>query len=400
VIEAERPLIAGALLTAYRGHGPYPVVVLHGEQGSAKSTTARVIRDLIDPNSAPLRAMPKEPRDLMIAATNSWVVALDNLSFIPAWLSDALCRLATGGGFATRALYTDDEEALFDAQRPVILTGIEQMATRGDLLDRSVILTLPPIQEERRRDEETFRAAFEQAQPRILGALLQAVAHALGHVSDVHLPRPPRMADFAKWAVAAERALGFEPGTFIHAYETNRRSAVETELEASPIAAPLLALIGHRPVSTISGAPIRAWEGTCSELLDLLNCGIPEQTRHDKSWPKTPRGVRGALNRLAPALRRGRRIEITFHEEGHDKIKKVRIQQPAQAAQAADEANTKANPPDGGGGGAGGSSGGQQPVQPADDPQETAAESSAAGGAGGAGGSAPASGNDIEEMDI
>ena len=60
----------------------------------------------------------------MIAATNGWCLAFDNVSVIQAWLSDALCRLATGGGFATRGLYTDDEETIIDAQRPVVLNGV------------------------------------------------------------------------------------------------------------------------------------------------------------------------------------------------------------------------------------------------------------------------------------
>src|SRR5438034_11429068 len=132
---------------AFRPRGPYPVLGFHGEQGSGKSTRARIVRSLIDPHSVPLRCEPKEARDLMIAATNAWCIALDNLSYLPAWLSDALCRLATGGGFGTRELYSDADEVLFEAQRPVILNGIEELATRGDLLDRAIILYTPQIAE-------------------------------------------------------------------------------------------------------------------------------------------------------------------------------------------------------------------------------------------------------------
>jgi hypothetical protein len=138
-------LINSWLISTFRPHGPYPVLVLHGEQGSAKSTTSRVLRALIDPNTAALRAEPRDAHDLIIAATNGRVVSLDNLSHLPSWLSDAICRLATGGGFSTRELYTDSDEILFDAQRPVILNGIEELATRGDLLDHAIILYLPEI---------------------------------------------------------------------------------------------------------------------------------------------------------------------------------------------------------------------------------------------------------------
>ena len=101
------------------------MLVLSGEQGSAKSTFSGILRALVDPNTAPLRALPREDRDLFIAATNGHVLAFDNVSGLPAWLSDTLCRLATGGGFAVRQLYTDQDEVLFDATRPMILNGIE-----------------------------------------------------------------------------------------------------------------------------------------------------------------------------------------------------------------------------------------------------------------------------------
>ena len=134
--DADWPLFLAALLAAYRPGRPYPILNLHGEQGSAKTTTARMFRGLIDPNTAPVRAEPREPRDLMIAANNGLVVALDNLSHIPAWLSAGLCRLSTGGGFSTRTLYENDEETVFDAMRPVVVNGIEEVATRSDPLTR------------------------------------------------------------------------------------------------------------------------------------------------------------------------------------------------------------------------------------------------------------------------
>src|SRR4029450_13413809 len=98
-------------------------------QGSAKSSLVRVFRSLIDPNTAALRTTPRDERDLVIAATNGWVIAVEDLSPLPDWLSDAVCCLATGTGFATRELYTDAEEAIFAAQRPIVMNGIEEVTT-------------------------------------------------------------------------------------------------------------------------------------------------------------------------------------------------------------------------------------------------------------------------------
>ena len=252
-------LLVAWLLAAIRPVGPYPVLVLHGEQGSAKSTTAELLRSLIDPNGAPLRGEPRDLRDVMIAASNGWVISLDNLSRIPPWLSDAVCRLATGGGFSTRELYTDCEEALFYAQRPTILNGIEELATRGDLLDRSVILYLPPVSPQKRTSKSELLSDFESARPRILGALLSVISAALRKLPKVKLATKPRMADFVIWVTAAEAHLHWPRGAFLDAYAQNQSSANALALEASSISEAVQAL-----------ARERQFEGTASELLRAL----------------------------------------------------------------------------------------------------------------------------------
>ena len=223
----------------------YPVIILSGEQGSAKSTFSAILRALLDPNTAPLRALPREDRDLFIAASNGHVLAFDNVSGLPAWISDTLCRLATGGGFAVRQLFTDQDEVLFDATRPVILNGIENIVTRSDLADRAVFLTLEPISEERRRPEAELWAAFEAERPRILGVLLDAVVQGLKMLPQTRLERLPRMADFALWATACETAL-WPDGTFWSAYCGNLDEAVENVIEADPVAAAVRILMLKR----------------------------------------------------------------------------------------------------------------------------------------------------------
>jgi hypothetical protein len=133
-------LIVAWLVATLHPSGPYPVLILQGEQGSAKSTAQGILRAVIDPSTTPLRSAPREERDLVIAAENSWVVSFDNLSGLPIWLSDALCRLSTGGGLSTRQLYTDREEILFEAKRPLVMNGIADVASRPDLLDRSLVV--------------------------------------------------------------------------------------------------------------------------------------------------------------------------------------------------------------------------------------------------------------------
>src|SRR5262249_26569815 len=234
-----------------------------------------------------------------------------------------------GGGFATRELYTDCEEGIFNAQRPVLLNGIEELATRADLLDRSLILYLPTIPENKRRPEEEFWKEFAQAHPRILGALLTVVATALRNLPTVKLNRLPRMADYATWATAAEPALGWKSGTFMAAYTGNRQEANELVLEASPVAAAVRQLIEEQ-----------SWEGTASALLTALSTLMPEKDLKAQTWPKTPRTLSNTLRRLAPNLR-DTGIEVYFHRELGKSSRLIRI-----ARKSSDASDVSDAPPE------------------------------------------------------
>jgi hypothetical protein len=319
--EADWRLLVAWLLFAWRADRPYPALVLRGEQGSAKSTTGRFLRALIDPNISPLRAEPREVRDLMISATNSWCIALDNISYLPNWLSDAFCRLATGGGFSTRELWSDGEEKLFDVIRPALLTGITDVVTNPDLLDRVVTIDLPRIPEERRLTERQLWAEFNEARPRILGGLFHALSRVLTELP-VTLGRAPRMADFAENSVATERAMGWPAGSFLNAYHHTRASERETALDGSLIAH----LIRKR---TDEGGFV----GSASDLLAWLNQHVDERTQRQRRWPKQPQHLSGQLRRLMPDLRAAGWAEVEFPaHHGHARqvvIRKVRKSSPS-----------------------------------------------------------------------
>jgi hypothetical protein len=286
-------LVVGWVVGTLRPGRPFPVLALHGEQGTAKTTLAKMLRRLVDPNEADLRPCPREEYDLILAAKNGWIIGFDNVSEIKPWLSDVLCRVATGIGFGRRQLYTDGEEYLFSVKRPIVVNGIEDLAVRGDLVDRAIVLTLPRIEEDRRREEDELWPAFTAAHPLLLGALLTAVSGALHDLPSVQLDRKPRMADFARWVVAAEPALGWAAGSFLKSYRRNRSRAVTTPLEASLIVDPLRALLSDAS----------RYEGTVGELLRELRARSESSVR-DPDWPKDAIRLSSELRRLAPALRR------------------------------------------------------------------------------------------------
>lgn len=305
------------IVACLKRKGPFPVMVVNGEQGAAKSTFCRVLRRLVDPNAADLRSPPKDERDALIAARNGWVLGYDNLSFIDGDQSDWFCRIATGGGFATRALYTNNEEVLIDVCRPVLLNGIPALASRPDLADRAVALTLPAMTAEARRPEAAFWSEFDAAAPRILGALFDGVSVALRNRATVTLPRLPRMADFALWSAAGFPAFGWKPDQFVAAYETNRARGVEEAVEADPLAAAVLEIASERST----------YIATATALLAEINAKVSLEVSRDKVWPKDGTRLSNRLRRVAPALRAlGVEIELDQHiGRGADKKRAIRI---------------------------------------------------------------------------
>lgn len=270
--------------------GPHPVMVFSGEQGVAKSTSAKLVQMLCDPRTPAVRQPPASRRDLMIAASHSWVLSFDNLSGLKQWFSDALCMLATGGGFGARTGHTDAEETTFDLLRPIVLGGIENFVQRDDLRDRCIFYDLEMIPDEDRIDEATLFAEFEAARPGVLGSLFELCAGVLRELPSIKPARLPRMADFFKWALAVERAAGWLPGTIEHAYRDQREAGDVDAMEDNLVSAICKLTETHR-----------TWSGTATELLTTLRA---DATGVAVRWPRSPALLGAELRRQGPLLRR------------------------------------------------------------------------------------------------
>jgi len=312
----DQMLVLAWLLAAYRPTGPFPILALHGSQGSAKTTTETILRRMIDPSRANLTGVPRDERDVLISTKHSHLLGFDNFSSVSDSLSDALCRIATGSGLTTRKLYTDDTQTIFNGCRPILLNGITDLATRGDLLDRMIVLHLPKIEESERRDERTMLREFELIQPKLLGAMLDAVSTALRRVNRIKFSKLPRMADFAIWAVAGGQALGLNGPDIMTAYERNRIEANFIALENAPAA-----------VEIFRWASIRnaVWEGTCRQLLAELNTLASDGMQRDPHWPKSARGLSAVLARSEPNLAAAGVIVTKLPREAGTGQRKYRI---------------------------------------------------------------------------
>jgi hypothetical protein len=300
-------LLVAYALAALRPNSNYPVLCLAGEQGSGKTSLVRFLGWLIDARSPQLRTMAAEERDLIVAARHAHFIAFDNISGLSDSMSDAICRLSTGGGHGERELYTNREESTFEGRRPVCLNGIEDVVTRPDLVERALMLLLVAIAPNSRRDEKETQKDFGAEAPAIFGALLDGLVVGLLNLSDLKIIKTPRMADFALWAEACTRAY-WPAETFLRAYWQNIEAANEVVLEASPVGDVVRHFMAGR----------EKWAGTASSLLALLTPLIPEVLARERSWPKSARALSGKLRRAAPPLRKVG-IDIAFVREGHDR---------------------------------------------------------------------------------
>jgi energy-coupling factor transporter ATP-binding protein EcfA2 len=328
--EADWALVVAWLVAALYPAGPYPIAVLTGPPGAGKSTTARMLRGLVDPASPELRQVTRDPRDLAAAARNSRVLALDNLSGMQPWLADALCCLATGTAWASRALFTDTDESVVAGAHPMILTGIETPSARADLLDRAAAAVELARLDDPLPESELF-ARYEEARPRLLGALLDRLAGALRELPNVAPVPRVRMQDFVRLARAAEIGAGEAP-RIIDALAAVRDAGADTAIDGHPVGVALRALVAAKRRKSAPGEEI--WSGTAGELLDALrrDAGLGEQ--FPRGWPDSPRGMSSALARLGPALREALGVTVEGGaREGHGRRRVLRLVACAGVAQ-------------------------------------------------------------------
>jgi hypothetical protein len=284
--EKEFRLIVGWLVAALIADIPHPIMALRGEQGSAKSSTAQMLVDLIDPSPAPLRSLPRDMKQWAVTASASWAVALDNVSAVPGWLSDTLCKAVTGDGYVDRVLYSDDDVTVLAFRRALLMTSIDPGALAGDLAERLLVIELQPILDTGRRPEAAVKAAYADARPTILASLLDLLALVLAELPGLSMDRMPRMADFARVLKAIDSV---QQWTTLDDYLSASTDVAADVLEGDIFANAVITLANRA----------HEWQGTATDLLAAVVTPDPRP----KEWPKDATRAGGRLKRLATALR-------------------------------------------------------------------------------------------------
>lgn len=303
VLIVDQPLVLAWLVAALVDPDmPHPVLSLFGEQGAGKSTASRRLVSMVDPSPVPLRKPPRDPEGWVTAAQGSWVVGLDNLSQVPDWLSDSLCRAATGDGDVRRALYTDAGLAVFAFRRCILLNGIDVGALRGDLADRVLMVNLRRITESARLTERQLTDGWRSDYPQVLGALFTLAADVMRVLPSVRLATKPRMADFARILAAVDLILGTDG---LARFSEQANTMAEDSLSADPFLAAVRELVTEE------------FTGSAAALLAKVT--PVDDWRPPRGWPRDPRAVTTLLKRNAPALRKsGWTVDTGY--DNHDKV--------------------------------------------------------------------------------
>ncbi|MGI6123553.1 MAG: hypothetical protein ACOX7R_13760 [Acetivibrionales bacterium] len=284
-------LLTALIIHTYIPGIPHAIPVFYGDKGAAKTTAQRVIRKLVDPAIRDTMTLPNDKNELVLMLMTNYAPCFDNLDGLSSWQSDMLCQAATGGGISKRELYTDMDEVILSFLRCPMLNGINLVASRDDLLDRSVLFKLDRIDEENRKTEKEFWQEFETDRPLILGAISDTLAGALKIYPTVKLPVLPRMADFATWGYAIMEAADGAGLAFLQAYRKNIAGAVEEAVTSDIIGAAVIEFMTDKD----------EWKGTATDLIEKLN-ELPSVDEKDKAWPKRPNTLTRRLNRIKSAL--------------------------------------------------------------------------------------------------
>jgi hypothetical protein len=321
--EQNRLLVKVLLIASFISDIAHPVLVPYGEQGTAKTTLCKILKQIVDPSVIDVLQLPKDKTEFIQLLDHHWMACFDNVSALSIEYSDLLCRAVTGQGFSKRELFTDDEDVIYFFKRNIALNGINIAVTLSDLMDRSILLELQPITDSERMEEKRLWEEFQKAKPFILGGIFNVLSRSLKLYDETNLPRLFRMADFTRWGCAITTALGYDSDDFIGAYKQNITTQNEEVLGSNAISHVLCHFMKDKT----------SWQGTANALsqeLENLTDDLQVNTK-DRSWPKAANSLTRKLNVLKPNLRRtgivvsnyknanGRFIRLS-KTDGHDGI--------------------------------------------------------------------------------
>ncbi len=300
--DIDKSLVLAWLINCLIPFGGYPILVLYGGQGTAKSTTQSNLRDLIDPSIGNLRDKKANADFLGVQAVNNYIVSLNNLGTgregLNASEQNTLCNISLGGAISDRKKYTDYEESMKAVKNPIMMNGISGFVTAQDLISRSIIITLDAIDSNQRKRDSQLKQAFDQDKAEIFGALLDLTTKVLKVLPTLKVNNLPRMAEFGMIGTALEQILDKTKGKFLDNYKYNQGEAIAEVLESEPVIIVLMAYLQKQAEHPTGG---NGYLGSWVDLVKWLKDEAPEcGVNLDKLQP---RGLSAKIRANEPALK-------------------------------------------------------------------------------------------------
>lgn len=292
-------LLVAFLVSTFRPETPFVFMLLNSTEGGAKTTTARFCKNLVDGIGSEVRTMPKDEEGLWVSAASNHLLTMDNLTNSPAWLSDAICCLCTGAERGARKMYSDGDEHVMRAKRPIIMTGIEVGGLRQDAMSRALVFDLPRIKDGDRRTEAELEQLFKDAAPGIFGALLDLLVLVLKRLPVVRAKKLalPRMADFAQLAMACSPGLCMSDEEMLEAYSRNIANVFEETVDSDVFSQAVVNLANR-------GGVEGKWREVLNKIEDAAEFSFDGfgKKKIPQWWPASGRGLSSYLRRCASGL--------------------------------------------------------------------------------------------------
>jgi hypothetical protein len=317
--EETKLIVKVALVSWFISDIPHILLIVHGGKGSAKSMFLTLVKSIVDPAKPSLLTIHDDKSEFIQQLAHNYLAAYDNLKYNPKWLSDETCKAITGIGQTKRALYTNDEDKIFEYKHCLMFNGINIAFSEPDIIDRSIPIELYEIKPEHRRTEKEILEEFNKLKPKILKQILDILAKAIITKKDIHTRILPRMADSALWCEAISRAMGYKENEFLNAYYNNIRLQNAEVIESNPVAFAIKKFVEHiLSANDDSLNPNNLiFRGTPAELLEeLIKMALENKiSTLSREWPKDQRWLVRRINQIKSNLQQDLGIEIRIERD-------------------------------------------------------------------------------------
>ena len=273
-----------------------PILLLCGPAGSGKSVASEIIQFSVDPSRIPCPLLPSTTQNLATVLADNYLCVFDNISQIKPEISDMLCQAIYFGAYSTRKLYSDGDVYTNTFRNCLVLNGIGNFATRGDLMDRCVKINLQRISTQQRERLSDLRRNFQEDLPLIIGAVFDTVRKTIPLIETIKPDNAPRLADFYILGGAISKALWGSEQVFFDAFAQNEESKFADMVNDDPFSAAVKQFAEKMGTRTLRLEPTEFFEKLKAQV------GIVEYSNAKNNFPQSASALGKRIPRIQPAL--------------------------------------------------------------------------------------------------